>query len=354
MLRWALIAVMCPAMLYLIRIRPTPLHYWGAAFFVWAMASLLWSPVLDDALQEWTQFLFMAMAFVIAAEQENNVPLYRGLAIGMIFSFAVVLLQLGGLNPVVMAKGDVASTGLFVNSNILGWTAAPLLIVLLAQRCWIDYVLSIPVGFCLIMSDCRSAIGAAFICFIGLAWQRSRWVGGAIAVVAAAFVFHRIHRFDDAASLVQREDIWRDTVKGITPLGHGIGSFYSMYLAYSTGLTPQGFWVDLSHAHNDALEMFFELGLPGLILASIFIVLVLRYCGRAERYGLACLGMVGMVGFPLHQPVTQVLVAAMAGNAARDWRCLRDNQSSGYISVRYRHRYANHAAAIECGSPIPA
>lgn len=354
MLSWAVAAVACPTFLFLVKIRPTPIHYWGAGLLAWASLSLLWSPVFDDALYEVMQLLFMACIFVVAAEMDSAAPLYRSLGLGMLVSFGVVILQLGGLDPVVVAPATSAPTGLFVNSNVLGWTSAVVFVLLIAQGRWFDYALSVPIGFCLVMSDCRSAIGAAFLCFVGLAWQRSRWFGGAIAASAAVLIVHRYHRFEDGASLLQRADIWRDTIKGLTPFGHGIGSFYSMFFAYSTGLSPDGYWLDLSHAHNDALELAFELGIPGLVFCGAIVTLAFKYGGKAERYGLACMGIVSMFGFPLHQPVTQILFAAMAGNAARGWHRLRHTEFIRYVATHRRNRKSIFRAALKGRSAIPA
>lgn len=353
-LTWALIALVCPLLLFLVKVRLTPSHWWGIALLLWATISLLWTDVFDDGLGELAQFTFMGAAFLIAAEQNSGAALYRGLGLGMLVSFVVVILQLGGLDPVVVAPSTASPTGLFVNSNLLGWTAAAIFVVLIAQGRWFDYALSIPILFCLLMSDCRSAIGVAFLCFLGLAWQRSKWFGGPISALVAALLIHRYHRFQDMASVMQRTEIWRDTAKGLTPIGHGIGSFYSMFDAYSTGLTAEGYWLDLSHAHNDALEMVFELGVPGIVFIGIIIALAFRYGGKPEKYGLACMGILAMVGFPLHQPVTQFLFAAMAGSGARGWHRLRDAELSRNTAIQRRAKCSEFAAAFAGRAAVPA
>lgn len=344
--RWALIAVMCPALLLFTTIRITTAHRWGIALLLWATASLAWSTVFYDALNAWMQLLFMASAFVIAAEVSDLKWFYRGLGAGMLVSFAVVTMQLGGMNVAMVAPGNAAPTGLFVNSDVLGWTAAVIFVLLVAQRSRIEYALAVPTAFCLMMSDCRSAIGIAALCFLGMIWQRNRWAGASFSLLIGAEIAHRYHRIADMNSLQQRLSIWNDTLHGVTPFGHGIGSFYAAFSAYSTGMTAEGFWLDLSHAHNDALETLFELGVPGLAICGVIIALAWRYGAPAERYGLACIGGISLVGFPLHQPLTAVLFAALAGHAARGWHRLRRPQLRRGPGFHPRHGDQYDGAAV--------
>lgn len=352
--RWALIAVMCPALLFFVKVRLTPAHKWGIAFLIWATLSLAWSTVFDDALNAWLQLVFMACAFVIAAELSDLKWFYRGLGAGMLISFAVVIMQLGNMNPVMVAPGNAAPTGLFVNSDVLGWTAAAIFVVLIAQGSRFDYVLALPTAFCLMMSDCRSAIGVAALCFVGIVWQRSRWLGAGSMVFIGTEIAHRYHRIADMSSLQQRLGIWNDTIHGVTPLGHGIGSFYAAFSAYSTGMTPEGFWLDLSHAHNDALETMFELGVPGLVLVGIVVALACRYGQARERYGLACIGGISLVGFPLHQPLTAVMFAVMAGHAASRWHRLRHHELRRRQGFYPRHVDQYDGAAVASDALVPA
>jgi hypothetical protein len=358
--RWALIAIACPALLLLVKIRITTVHRWGIALLIWATASLAWSTVFYDALNAWLQLAFMACAFAIAAETADLKWFYRGLGAGMLVSFAVVIMQLGGMNVAMVAPGNAAPTGLFVNSNVLGWTAAVVFVLLIAQHSRTEYLLAVPAAFCLMMSDCRSAIGVAAACFLAIIWQRNRWAGTAFGLIIGAEIAHRYHRIADMSSMQQRLGIWHDTLTGVTPFGHGIGSFYSAFSAYSTGLTSEGFWLDLSHAHNDALEILFELGVPGLAICGIIIALAWRYGAPAERYGLACIGGTSLVGFPLHQPLTAVLFAVLAGHAARGWHLLRSPQLHRGPRFHARQYDPDHGAfvagltLVPAGSSLPA
>jgi hypothetical protein len=73
--------------------------------------------------------------------------------------------------------------------------------------------------------------------------------------------------------------------------------------------------------HNEFLQIWLELGLPGVLLALLLIVLLCRRLRRFDRddsgllYGgsLAVLMGVAMIGFPLQNPATGVLAAIIAG-----------------------------------------
>lgn len=56
------------------------------------------------------------------------------------------------------------------------------------------------------------------------------------------------------------------------PWGSGLGSFESVFPRFQPTLTPNY----VNHAHNDYSQIFMELGAPGLLLALVFLLLVLR------------------------------------------------------------------------------
>ena len=74
----------------------------------------------------------------------------------------------------------------------------------------------------------------------------------------------------------------------------------------------------VQHAHNDFLEILFEQGYIGGALAVIAVVALLyRRLGTVEGAVLTSILAMGMVGFPLHMPVTLVVAAFACGRLCR-------------------------------------
>lgn len=82
-----------------------------------------------------------------------------------------------------------------------------------------------------------------------------------------------------------RVDLWRDTIGGLTWLGRGIGNYYVAFPEMAQIWTPLA-PARPEQAHNDFLQMFFELGVPGgLLFVAIF---VYSLTTRASYSGVVC------------------------------------------------------------------
>lgn len=155
--------------------------------------------------------------------------------------------------------------------------------------------------------DPRYAIAAfAILCMVALT-----------VIMSRAATFERLLAADQAEEL--RFRIWGPIARmawTYFPLGSGAGSFVEVYQIHEPYelLNP----TYLNHAHNDFLEIYLTLGLPGLLLlAAAFFALVrvgLRLTGPAarsqdtmlQRLGLALISIVavGSVGdYPLRTPL---------------------------------------------------
>lgn len=351
--RWSTAAIGISAFLCFVRIRMTPAHWWLLALLSWAGLSLLWSTVFDDALNGFLQLVFMAAAFAIGAEISNAKHLYRGLGIGLAVSSVIAIAQMAGYQPVNVALGNAAPAGLFINSNFLGWAAALVFVLLLAQR---DWLLGIAVLPALILSNCRIADLAVIACVGVLAWRWSplKTIAGVIVLLG---LFARPQMFD-GGSLLQRSDLWLDTIGGFTFFGHGIGSFYSTFPLHSPRVfieqTQINAWIEVAHAHNDFIEFSFELGIPGCILAAGLLATCWRSGRIVERLGLLCIGVTALAGFPLYEPLTATLFALMAGHAAGGWHrlCGVELRSRSLLYGRSQSTRSNAAGASR--EPVPA
>jgi O-antigen ligase len=209
---------------------------------------------------------------------------------------------------------------LFVNPNILAEITAVVFVALVYESNWLAVGL-LPT---LALADCRSALLAIFVCLAFMGWQRWRWkvlYGLPAVALGASLTAYKWPTTDGTYRL----DMYRDTWAGLSAWGNGIGSFYSTYPKYATHLDQlyQPF-----HAHNDLLELAFELGVIPASLALLLLLALFIYAGPKDRLLLTALGIISMVGFPLHVPSTVFVFGIVAGSAARSWASLRGLKSS--------------------------
>ena len=336
--RWCFLAVAIPLWLFLVRLRPTSVHWLLGALLLYAALSLSWTPVRYDGIESLFELTLTVAMFCIAAEIDDPSYLYLGLGIGLALGTGFVLLQYGGMQPVIMQRPDSLPPGLFVNPSLLGEATAPLLMVFIARRQWLLALLILP---SLVISENRSGIIAcSFLVLVMLVMWRP-WLAAVIAaVVVPLLVLHLNKGMHPWDSIEQRVDIWEGAWEGRSFFGQGIGSFYSMFALFSQALqnsaAPGDNWQLTSHAHNDALEYFFELGIPGIILIGIGAVAIFRSAAIPERYGLAAIGITSLVGFPFHEPFTAAVAAMLAGIAANSGRVVRRNELHGGSAIHIR------------------
>ena len=177
----------------------------------------------------------------------------------------------------------------------------------------------------IIFSKSRSGVFLlvfTFILFLGFSvmfYRRSRqhqiWMRRFIWAVFMAIIFISLYIGIDATierfsldRILQegRPTIWGNTVGIIAdfPLfGSGLGTFTSLYPAYEEVKMQ----VRYSHAHNDYLEYFSELGIVGMILLLGGILFILVTCflawrerRRAEVKGLGLGGIIAVVSILIH------------------------------------------------------
>ena len=101
-----------------------------------------------------------------------------------------------------------------------------------------------------------------------------------IIVVGLGALGGRFGMATKESSIQTRSEIWSTTGAAISDYGFsgsGLGTFEKVYRLYENPDTVDPTFVN--HAHNDYLEFVFELGLPGLILITMF----LWWWGRRVR-----------------------------------------------------------------------
>lgn len=355
--RWAYIAVAVPVGLFFTRIRPSPTHWLIAAFLAWAAVTMLWADVYYDAASMLYHFVLMAGIFAICFEIEDPTWLYRGIGAGLGISTIICLIQKAGYDPVIAvlpAGSGQNPSGLFINPSLLGEATAPFVILMAARREWLWAGLVLP---CLVLAENRAGMIAFGICSLILAWQlRNKWVwaGLGLLYIPALYlvVTKGLHPWD---SIPQRLAMWQGVWNGFSWLGHGVGQYYADFPLYSQALDaqPSPVFVLTAHAHNDLLEVFFEMGVPGVILMAGVCWTVWRRAPFPEAIALAAMAITSLVGFPLREPFTAALAAIMAGIAVSPWRVVGRNQFHRGPGLHHRFQPFNSDRSQTGIRPVP-
>jgi len=135
---------------------------------------------------------------------------------------------------------------------------------------------------------------------------------------------------------------WYDAMHGFTVLGRGLGSFiveFPRFQQYSSPLSLR--W---ENAHNDIVQILFELGIGGFVLIALFAIRLAQAERRPEFYALVVFLVEGLFGFPLYQPVTGGLAAVCAGCIFGHGYSLRFELDR--FGLRIRAGYAVSAARL--------
>jgi len=171
-----------------------------------------------------------------------------------------------------------------------------------------------------------------------LGWRAWLWPALSTAGVAGAMLvagsepllrrFEETGRALDAGEAYSRAQLWKDTIAIVAdfPLaGSGLGSYYGVYMPYSsvsTGTLP-------IHAHSDWLQVAAEAGLPGLALMLTALMAYLlterrllrpTLTARTERplragavAGVLAMALHAAGEFPLRLPLLALIFAVLAG-----------------------------------------
>lgn len=316
--KWALVALGSIAACAL-RPRLTVAHLAGLAFLTFAALSLLWTTGPYDGANVLLKLLFLAGFFLIGERLESLRPVWIGLALGFTINSGVAIAQWYGWQGIPTGAWPA---GLFVNKNYMAEPAALVLVALVASRLWWFIPGIIPA---ILPPGTPVTRGAVFgLAVAGICWvfTRSKALGLVLvlgSVFAAAVL---LHRGDGGNSMAERALIWGSTVNGLTWSGSGIGSFIGRFPSHAPAMDTVH--MSPSHAHNDLIEMVYELG-PGALLYLAVVLLAL--CGPfgAAWLVLAAFLAEGCFGFPLHFPVTGTIAALAAGHLCRGRRSLRDH-----------------------------
>lgn len=344
--RWLLLACVVPTMLIGLlldgqRIKITVAHVVGSVFLGWMALSLAWSATPYDSVDVLWQMALLGGCFALGSAIDDCRPFLVGCAIGIGVSSGLLMIEAASGWTVERLANTAAVTpyaGLFGNRNYLGEAAAVVLVGFMAldaeQRKW--PLVPFWALICLMpaLALCRSrggflAVAVAYAWMLWSAGYRRLVIGlGAAALLAliAAVVFSH------DSSILDRLHIWGDAVLGLTIFGRGIGSFGGSLVAYFTD--PMA--LRNIYTHNEFLQIFYELGVPGLVLFVVFGGFIVFGTDYWPRYVFVAALVEGCFGFSFHMPVTGAVGLLMAGAAARclPWLCDEAKLGRGRLSSR--------------------
>lgn len=309
--RWALLSIGVPLLLWCAVLPPATLaHQIGAVLLGWAALSLWWTPSIYDGLDALWKLFVLAGLFLIGTAQVSLRPVFVGLGIGMAVNAGIAIAQWYGWEGIYTLG---VPAGLYINKNSLAEAAALTLIGVIGYRLWWLVPAVLP---CIVLTGGRAAMAGLAVAAMAWLWPRSRLAVLTIAGVGLAYCIGHLGDF----SVADRFDIWRDTMAGLTPLGRGVGSFFTVY-------PENAFYKDLlnsrpAHAHNDFLEMAFDLG-PAVILYVALLAVALAAPRPVERAVLLAFTTEACFAFPLHLPVTAAVAALAAGHLCGAWAPVR-------------------------------
>lgn len=309
--RWALLSAVVPMLAAFTECRAfTVAHAFGTALLAWCAVTLIWAADLWDGLDALWKLALFACLFHIGAALPSLRPVYIGAGLGIVVNGGFAVVQLLGVDLVYRIEGQTGmASGLFMNKTQLAEPAALVLIGLIGHRLWCLAALVLPA---VALPMARSPL-VALTSVTGVSLWRTSAYAVVMVLVAAAIVF--LAWSPNVVSINERLIIWYATFDNLAWFGHGIGSFYTLFPSHAQAWD---FMISRpAHAHNDWLELAYETGLPGALLASGFLVLVLCGKWRTEYFIVLAFVIEACFGFPLHYPATVFLAALAAGYACR-------------------------------------
>jgi hypothetical protein len=352
--KWSFLAVAVALSVAFTKIRfPFTLgHCLGFWLLNWALLSLLWCPVWYDGLQGAAWLLIMAGAFILGGAAKDLRLFY--LVTSLAFIPSALNMALFKFTGVYLSFGMFPAGGTLGNPNFAGDAAAAIaasaLGVISLRRFFPRLIAVSPALATMLLSGCRGAIVAFFVMGLCRLWQHQRFAVVLLCLVGVAGVGATLNDQHRRDAIVQRVIIYRDTIDGLTFFGRGIGQYRAMVPEKGHRLSTLS--LNTEHAHNDLLEIAFELGLPGIVLFAWLVTTALR-AGPEPAHGpdpwvLGSLLVAGLFGFPLFEPVSSFLFAVVAGHL-----CAASGRVRNELDFGASHSSAGFQGLAPCSADGP-
>jgi len=297
---WLLLLIICPILLFYCEFKIG----WGFAFICYATLSLLWTEILNIAWFHLLQLIVLGLVFVIGQNIKDLTAIFKGLALGLGVSAVVCLFQWYGFNLVYSLVN--ATAGLFINPNIFSEVSAIILVSLVVLKLYWWIPVTLP-G--LVIAHSRAAYVGLGIGLLFTVWKYNRYYAiGLVGLISLIAVVLYKGQFS-LISVLERVDLWADTIQGFKFFGNGVGSYEVLFPYYATHIDTE--LARPRYAHNDLLQIIFEFGIGSiLLLVAAFNVFKTR---KAEVIIIITIGAISLFTYPLHIPVPAFIAFLVAG-----------------------------------------
>lgn len=362
--RWAFLSIVSAILFFRVRFGWTTILIGS---YLGIMAAV--APIGYDAAFILWHFLLYIVLFLYAQQRLPDLrQVAIGGALGLTVNSAVVLGQwYWGWTFIPQIE---PMSGLFYNFNFATEPAAMVMALVVGHRLW----WLIPGLLPTLLTGSRAPILALGLAAMLALWRRGnkwddplngRFVAILAMLAAALFILARgktgIYISED---LAQRFAVWRDTVPHVNFFGHGIGSFIADFPTYQTHINALS--LRFEHAHNDYLQVAYELGIGGLILLVVLAarMYVKGFSGRKwervgesrnpEWYAMIVFLGIAVFDFPLYEPCTGTLAALCAGRLFAGCPGLRDLLASWRFRLWDRAKDAQPVVFSVCSAVFSA
>lgn len=321
--RWCLLGTGAALLLWALPKAKLPSWLW--ALFAYAVLSVMWAPLSWDWANRIVQAVMLVSCFAIGTSAKAIESTMFWTSIGLAMSGVIATAELSGFTSVYLLQITVPS-GLFGNRNILAETAMPLLAWACIRKRW---GLAVPLALATFLPMSRSVMLSCAVTLAVYAWVewRSRVGLVAIALVSGFIAW----RWNIPGATEMRTAIWLDSLSEVPWWGHGFGQYYGLFPFHT-------FHIDTltnraEHAHNEWIELWFELGLPGLVCAGAGVWSLVSGPHRWQSYCLLALAIDSCFAFPLREPMLVFVAALLAGSLWAEHVRVRDRNSPFATSV---------------------
>ena len=272
-------------------------------FVTWCALGLFWTATPWDTLEGIFAVVLLGTVFLLATQTKNLYWCWEMAAFVCWFQVPVLLLQLFS----DIKFNALGVSGLFFSKNMLSeFALAAGVGVLFTQNRW----LVVGPVLCLLLPTLHDPAwevvlggGLALVVFAACQkFERPFLLAG--CGIALVLVLGALGVYLKPDSFAERLEIWQATLYSAYsyPYGWGLNSF--------ADAAPNWEFV-----HNDFLQVFFELGVPGIILAGfVFWRSFSAPGGLAEKCVLAALLGCAMLWWPFRTPATALLAALALGH----------------------------------------
>lgn len=295
---------------------------WLKLLVIWAFVSCFLSSAPFISFTLYFSMIACAYFYALCKRIENWDLVFKSMQ--AIFFVVCTLLILQGigkdslLNFNMSTPGVVGTIGNRMTSSSFVCSLAPFLIfnpinwIPLTLVAWISY-----------SSGAILALGMGTLVIIWCTTKRARvWLISAIIAIPIFFALYTgdIDTFKGKAG---RRQVWAKTVELTIkrPLGYGIGTYKTLFpvMCGKEIISQQPSGQRWTTAHNDFLQIAFELGWPGCLLILGWIVsIVLKIKDPVKLAGLMILAGTMSVHFPLRTIQAPLLILAFLAFCERD------------------------------------